>query len=197
MQACKSHPYICQFHAYDANYLSVPETNWPKFKGKNQGQEAEVLIEMKHNVEQVKPEDNPILHQLLKTCLTFPKKQGTFAYTRRFFQSTRKNSKIGQIGLSAAISNGITWVRQNTHQVCQKRSECYVQESSIHQEQWRTRLSEIAYVINGCPLNTSSKSIWESLPITSNDILIGHHLPLPQPETEERKTYSQKHSRTG
>ena len=54
------------------------------------------------------------------------------------------------------------------------------------EEQWRTFLSETNYIINGRPLYPSSNDIWESPPITPNDILIGHHLPLPQPEPEER-----------
>lgn len=36
------------------------------------------------------------------------------------------------------------------------------------------------------PLYSSSNNIWEGPPITPNDILMGHHLPLPQPKSEER-----------
>ena len=54
------------------------------------------------------------------------------------------------------------------------------------EEQWRTFLSETTYIINGRPLYPSSNDIWESPPITPNDILIGHHLPPPKPEPEER-----------
>lgn len=54
------------------------------------------------------------------------------------------------------------------------------------EEQWKTFLSETTYIINGRPLYSSSNDIWETPPITPNDILIGQHLPPPQPEPEER-----------
>ena len=49
-------------------------------------------------LERVKSEDNPILHQLLKTCSTFPKIRRTLAYVRRFVQNaSKKNAKTGPI----------------------------------------------------------------------------------------------------
>ena len=54
--------------------------------------------EINTNLEQVKLEDNPILHQLLKTCSTFPKIRRTLAYVRHFVQNARKkNAKTGPI----------------------------------------------------------------------------------------------------
>jgi len=72
------------------------------------------------------------------------------------------------------------WRRGNPHQVCQTKSQAFTEE------QWRTLLSETTYIINGHPLYPSSNDIWETPPITLNDILIGQHLPPPQPEPEER-----------
>ena len=69
-------------------------------------------------------------------------------------------------------------VRQGLHATCKNRA--------LTEEQWRTFLSETTYIINGRPLNPSSNDIWESPPITPNDLLIGHHLPPPKPESEER-----------
>lgn len=54
------------------------------------------------------------------------------------------------------------------------------------EEQWRTFLSEITYIINDRPLYPSSDDIFESPPITPNDILLGHHNPPPQAEPEKR-----------
>ena len=75
--------------------------------------------------------------------------------------------------LSSSLSDKVSMLRATENQ-------------AFTEEQWRTFLSETNYIINGCPLYPSSNDIWESPPITPNDILIGHHLPLPQPEPEER-----------
>ena len=42
-------------------------------------------------------------------------------------------------------------------------------------EQWTTFLAEISYVVNSRPLYPSSDNVWESPPVTPNDILLGHH----------------------
>ena len=55
-------------------------------------QEA-ATAEINAKLEQVKSEDNPILHQLLKTCSTFPKIRRTLAYVRRFVQNARKRMR--------------------------------------------------------------------------------------------------------
>lgn len=54
------------------------------------------------------------------------------------------------------------------------------------EEEWRTFLSETTYVINSRPLYPSGDDIWESPPITPNDILLGQHNSPPQPEPEDR-----------
>ena len=76
------------------------------------------------------------------------------------------------------------WRRGNSHQVCQTKSQCYMQEPSLYRRAMEN--ISIRGIINGRPLYPSSNDIWESPPITPNDILIGDHLPLPQPEPEER-----------
>ena len=59
-------------------------------------------------------------------------------------------------------------------------------EPAFTEEQWRTFLAEITYQINSRPLYPSSDSIWETPPITPNDILLGQHSTPPQPEWEEK-----------
>ena len=54
------------------------------------------------------------------------------------------------------------------------------------EEQWRTFLAETTYLINSRPLYPSSERVWESPPITPNDILIGSHNSPPQLAPEDR-----------
>ena len=56
---------------------------------------------------------------------------------------------------------------------------------SFTEEQWRTYLAELTYLVNSRPLYPSSHEIWESPPITPNDLLIGHHFPPPAPEQDQ------------
>ncbi|KAK3706991.1 hypothetical protein QZH41_003813 [Actinostola sp. cb2023] len=56
----------------------------------------------------------------------------------------------------------------------------------MEQEQWRTFLAEVTYIVNGRPLYPSSESVWESPPIIPNDILLGQHNSPPQPTLEDR-----------
>ncbi|XP_022805942.1 uncharacterized protein LOC111343066 [Stylophora pistillata] len=79
---------------------------------------------------------------------------------------------------NGVVETLIKSVRQSLAATCKSQS--------FAEEQWRTFLSETTYIINGRPLYPSSNDIWEGPPITPNDILIGHHLPPPQPESEER-----------
>ena len=44
----------------------------------------------------------------------------------------------------------------------------------------------MTYLVNSRPLYPSSDEIWESPPITPNDLLIGHHFPPPVPEQDQR-----------
>ena len=57
---------------------------------------------------------------------------------------------------------------------------------SFTEEQWRTYLAEVTYLLNSRPLYPSSDGIWESPPISPNDLLIGYHFPPPVPEEEQR-----------
>ena len=59
-------------------------------------------------------------------------------------------------------------------------------EPAFTEEQWRTFLTEITYQVNSRPLYPSSDSIWETPPITPNDILLGQHSTPPQPAFEGR-----------
>jgi len=54
------------------------------------------------------------------------------------------------------------------------------------EEQWRTYLAEVTYLINGRPLYPSSVEIWENPPVTPNDLSIGQLFPPPVPEPEQR-----------
>ena len=47
-------------------------------------------------------------------------------------------------------------------------------------------LAEVTCLINQRPLYPSSNGIWESPPITPNDLLIGNHFPPPMPEVESK-----------
>ena len=82
-----------------------------------------------------------------------------------------------QIGVVETL---IKSVRKGLHASCKLKNRTFTEE------QWRTFLSETTFIINGRPLYLSSNNIWESPPITPNDILMGHHLPLPHSESEER-----------
>jgi hypothetical protein len=42
-------------------------------------------------------------------------------------------------------------------------------------------LAEIVYLVNSRPLYLSSSEVWEEPPITPNDLIIGPHLPAPEP----------------
>ena len=57
---------------------------------------------------------------------------------------------------------------------------------TLTEEQWRTYLVEVTCLINGRPLYPNSVEIWETPPVTPNDLLIGHHFPPPVPEPEQR-----------
>ena len=75
---------------------------------------------------------------------------------------------------NGVVETLIKSVRQSLDATCKNQA--------FTEEQWRTFLSETTYIINGRPLYPSSNDIWESPPITPNDILIGHHLPPPKPD---------------
>ena len=91
-----------------------------------------------------------------------------------------------QIGVVETL---IKSVRKGLHASCKLKNRTFTEE------QWRTFLSETTFIINGRPLYLSSNNIWESPPITPNDILMGHHLQTPstrirrkgQPQTSSKK----------
>ena len=79
---------------------------------------------------------------------------------------------------NGVVETLIKSVRQAFNATCKNQA--------YSEEQWRTILSEITYMVNGRPLYPSSDDIWEAPPITPNDLLLGHYNPPPQPEPEER-----------
>ena len=88
---------------------------------------------------------------------------------------------------NGVVETLIESVRQSLNATCKNQT--------FMEEQWRTFLSETTCIINGSPLYPSSNDIWETPLITPNDILIGQHLPPPQPEPEERINPSEKYAR--
>jgi hypothetical protein len=54
------------------------------------------------------------------------------------------------------------------------------------EEQWRTCLAEVTFLVNSRPLYPASGNIWEEPPITRNDLIIGPNFGVPQPEEEEQ-----------
>ncbi|XP_022777768.1 uncharacterized protein LOC111319218 [Stylophora pistillata] len=79
---------------------------------------------------------------------------------------------------NGVVETLIKSVRQALNATCKNQA--------YSEEQWRTFLSEVTFLVNGRPLYPSSDDIWEVPPITPNDLLLGHHNPPPQPEPEER-----------
>ncbi|KAK3696587.1 hypothetical protein QZH41_005862 [Actinostola sp. cb2023] len=79
---------------------------------------------------------------------------------------------------NGVVESLIKSVRQALNATCKNQA--------FTEEQWRTYLTEITYMINGRPLYPSSENIWESPPITPNDILIGQHNQPPQPDPEDK-----------
>ena len=79
---------------------------------------------------------------------------------------------------NGVVESLIKSVRQALNSVCKNQA--------FTEEQWRTFLTEITYMVNSRPLYPSSEDIWDEPPITPNDLLIGQHNPPPQPELEAR-----------
>ena len=53
------------------------------------------------------------------------------------------------------------------------------------EEQWRTFLSEVTYLLNSRPLYPASSNIWEEPPIIPNDVIMGPSYRVAQAEPEE------------
>ncbi len=90
--------------------------------------------------------------------------------------------------MNGVVESLIKPVRQAIAATCQDRP--------FTEEQWRTSLAEIVYLVNSRPLYPSSSEVWEEPPITPNDLIIGPHLPLPAPEPEERVNPRNLHKST-
>ena len=69
-------------------------------------------------------------------------------------------------------------VRQALNNVCKNHA--------FTEEQWKTFVAEVTYIVNSRSLYPSSKDVLEEAPITPNDILIGRRSCPPQPEQEAR-----------
>ena len=57
---------------------------------------------------------------------------------------------------------------------------------ALTEDQWKTYLAELTFLINQRPLYPSSNEIWESPPITPNDLLIENRFPPPMKEVESK-----------
>ncbi len=90
--------------------------------------------------------------------------------------------------MNGVVESLIKSVQQAIAATCQDRP--------FTEEQWRTSLAEIVYLVNSRPLYPSSSEVWEEPPITPNDLIIGPHLPLPAPEPEERVNPRNLHKST-
>ena len=53
------------------------------------------------------------------------------------------------------------------------------------EEQWRTFLVEVTFLVNSRPLYPGSDNIWNDPPITPNDLIMGPNFGVPQPEEEK------------
>ena len=53
------------------------------------------------------------------------------------------------------------------------------------EEQWRTFLAEVTFLVNSRPLYPGSDNIWNDPPITPNDLIMGRNFGVPQPEEEK------------
>ena len=53
------------------------------------------------------------------------------------------------------------------------------------EEQWRTFLAEVTFLVNSRPLYPGSENIWDDPPITPNDLILGPNFGVPQPEEEK------------
>ena len=80
--------------------------------------------------------------------------------------------------MNGVVESLIKSVRQALNATCKERP--------FSEEQWRTFLAEITYIVNSRPLYPSSSNIWESPPVTPNDLLIGPHVTPPEADPEER-----------
>ena len=53
------------------------------------------------------------------------------------------------------------------------------------EEQWRTFLAEVTFLVNSRPLYPGSENIWDDRLITPNDLILGPNFGVPQPEEEK------------
>ena len=79
---------------------------------------------------------------------------------------------------NGVVESLIKSVRQALNSVCKNQA--------FTEEQWRTFLDEITYMVNSRTLYPSSEDIWEEPPITPNDLLSGQYNSPPLADLEAR-----------
>ena len=83
---------------------------------------------------------------------------------------------------------------RKSHQISKTSLRRFIKEPNLHRGtvenvSGRSNLFDqwiVLYCIYGRPLYPSSVEIWETSPVTPNDLLIGRHFPPPVPEPEQR-----------
>ena len=185
------------------SFLKLPESDWPQFQEDAQTKDesaeeikkekkppsktlrsAQNVKESNANLSSDERTDNPILSHLLASCSSFSKVRRSLAYVLRFVGNARKrNVKKGAISVSELKSSETLLFKW-----CQVNLDIASIEKKFvaKEEQWRTFLTEINYIVNSRPLYPSSNNIWECPPVTPNDLLIGQHSAPPQPPPEDR-----------
>ena len=132
--------------------------------------------------------DNPLFEHLMRTCSTFSNARKTLAYVLRFVNNTRMKTKnrdpIPPKELTESELRLFKWCRQTIDLL--EALDPTSKYQALTEDQWRTYLAEVTCLINQRPLYPSSNGIWESPPITLNDLLIGNHFPPPMPEVESK-----------
>ena len=77
---------------------SISTKHEPATADVNAARHETATAEVNAKLWEVKSENNPTLHQLLKACSTFPKIRRTLVYVRRFVQNaSKKKAKTGPI----------------------------------------------------------------------------------------------------
>jgi hypothetical protein len=83
----------------------------------------------------------------------------------------------------ASHQNGVT---ESLIKSVRNALEAACKNVPMTEEQWRTALCEITYLVNSRPLYANSDDLETIPPITPNDLILGEHYSPPQPEPEDR-----------